>query len=58
MLSQAEQILLDEAPFMPIFYDENFRLEQLNVKNFPENAMNYMDLTEVYLVPKEKMKKK
>lgn len=58
ILSQAEQIVLDEAPFMPIFYDENFRLEQLNVRNFPENAMNYMDLSVVYLIPKDKMPKK
>ena len=58
LLSRAEQIVLDEAPIMPIFYDENFRLEQLNVRNFPENAMNYMDLSVVYLVPKDKMPKK
>jgi peptide/nickel transport system substrate-binding protein len=58
ILSKAEQVLLDEAPFMPIFYDENFRLEQLNVRNFPENAMNYMDLSVVYLIPKDKMPKK
>jgi peptide/nickel transport system substrate-binding protein len=58
ILAQAEQVLLDEAPFMPIFYDENFRLEQLNVSNFPENAMTYMDLSVVYLTPKDKMPKK
>lgn len=58
LLSKAEQVVLDEAPFMPIFYDENFRLEQLNVRNFPENAMNYMDLSVVYLIPKDKMPKK
>jgi peptide/nickel transport system substrate-binding protein len=58
LLSRAEQIVLDEAAFMPIFYDENFRLEQLNVRNFPENAMNYMDLSVVYLIPKDKMPKK
>ena len=58
ILAKAEQVLLDEAPFMPIFYDENFRLEQLNVRNFPENAMNYMDLSVVYLIPKDKMPKK
>lgn len=57
MLTQAEQIVLDEGAFMPVFYDENFRLEQLNVRNFPENAMNYMDLSVVYLIPKDKMKK-
>ena len=53
--TQAENILLDEAPFVPIFYDENYRLEQLNVRNFPENAMNYMDLSVVYLVPYDKL---
>jgi peptide/nickel transport system substrate-binding protein len=58
ILSQAEQVLLDEAPFMPIFYDENFSLEQLYVRNFPVNAMNYMDLSVVYLVPKDKVVKK
>lgn len=58
MLSRAEQIVLDEAPFMPIFYDDNYRLEQLNVRNFPENPMNYMDLSVVYLIPKDKMPKK
>lgn len=58
LLSKAEQIVLDEAAFMPIFYDENYRLEQLNVRNFPENPMNYMDLSVVYLIPKDKMPKK
>lgn len=58
LLSQAEQVVLDEAPFMPIFYDENYSLEQLNVRNFPQNALNYFDLSVVYLVPKDKMPKK
>jgi len=58
LLSQAENIALEEAPVMPIFYDENYRLEQLNVRNFPENPMNYMDLTEVYLIPPDKMAKR
>ena len=58
LLSQAEQIVLDESPFMPIFYQENFRLEQANVRNFPENVLNYMDLTEVYLIPKVKLNKR
>jgi peptide/nickel transport system substrate-binding protein len=58
MLSQAEQVMLEDAPIMPIYYEDNYRLEQLNVRNFPENAMNYMDLTTVYLIPKDKMPKK
>ncbi len=58
LLSKAEQIVLDDAPFMPIFYDENFRLEQANVANFPENALNYMDLSDVYFTQKEKAAEK
>lgn len=58
MLAKAERIMLEDAPFMPIFYDENFRLEQLNVRNLPENVMNYMDLTTTYFIPLDKLKKK
>lgn len=58
LLSQAEQVVLDEAPFMPVFYDENYSLEQLNVRNFPQNPLNYFDLSVVYLIPKDKMPKK
>lgn len=58
ILTEAENIMLSEAPIMAIFYDDNYRLEQLNVRNFPENALNYMDLTEVYLIPPDKMPKK
>ncbi len=52
LLSQAEQIILDEAAFIPLFYDENFRLEQKTVQNFPENSLNYMDMREIWLKPK------
>lgn len=52
---QADQIVLDEAAFMPIFYDENDRLVQKNVRNYPANAMEYRDLTRVYVIPKDKL---
>ena len=58
LLSKAEQIMLNDAPCMPIFYNENYRLEQLNVRNFSENAMNYMDLSIVYLIPENRMNKR
>ncbi|MBL4669522.1 MAG: ABC transporter substrate-binding protein [Flavobacteriales bacterium] len=45
---QADQVASDEAAVMPIFYDENTRLIQVYVKNFPSNAMEYRDMTEVY----------
>lgn len=58
LLAKAEQLVLEDAPVMPIFYDENFRLEQLNVRNLPENIMNYMCLADTYLIPPDKIKKK
>ncbi|WP_317899646.1 ABC transporter substrate-binding protein [Aurantibacillus circumpalustris] len=54
LFSKAEQIVLDEAACMPLFYDENFRLEQKNVRNLPENPMNYIDMSTTYLIPKKK----
>ena len=45
---QADQIAVDEAAIIPIFYDENTRLIQVYVKNFPSNSMEYRDMTKVY----------
>ena len=48
LFRQVDQIAVDEAAIMPIFYDENTRLIQVYVKNFPSNSMEYRDMTEVY----------
>ena len=55
---QADQVQIDDAAIMPIFYDENYRLIQSYVKNFDANAMEYRDLVNVYFEPKEKMEEK
>lgn len=57
LLSRAEAIVVADAPFMPIFYDENFKLEQKGVRNLPENAINFIDLTRTYVIPADKLKK-
>jgi peptide/nickel transport system substrate-binding protein len=54
---QADQIAIDEAAIMPIFYDEIYRLVQNNVKGFDVNAMEYRDLSRVYFVPEEENNK-
>lgn len=54
----ADQVAIDDGAFMPIFYDENYRMLQNNVKNFPANAMEYRDLSQVYFVPIEEKKAK
>jgi peptide/nickel transport system substrate-binding protein len=46
---KAEQIMMDDAPIMVLWYDENYRLVQSRVKNFFLNPMRIRDLSEVYL---------
>lgn len=58
LYTQADQVGIDEAAIMPIFYDEIYRLIQTNVRDFNVNAMEYRDLSRVYFVPDEEKDKK
>ncbi|HIA10800.1 MAG TPA: peptide ABC transporter substrate-binding protein [Flavobacteriales bacterium] len=46
--AQAEQIMMDDAPIVILWYDEQYRLLQSNVRNFYINAMHFRDFSEVY----------
>jgi oligopeptide transport system substrate-binding protein len=54
---QADQVQINDAAIMPIFYEENYRLLQTYIKNFPANAMEYRDMSRVYFEPKDIDKK-
>ncbi|MCB9034370.1 MAG: ABC transporter substrate-binding protein [Chitinophagales bacterium] len=54
LYNQADQEVIDNAAVLPTYYDIDFRLLQPNVRNCPQNAMEYREFSEVYLVPKEK----
>lgn len=43
-----DQILIDDAVVMPIYYDEFTRLIPVYVKNFPQNSIEYRDFTSVW----------
>ncbi|NLR92778.1 ABC transporter substrate-binding protein [Flammeovirga agarivorans] len=45
---KAEQILMQDAPFVVLWYDEGYRLIQRNIKDFPNNPMQYRDFSTVY----------
>lgn len=45
---KAEQLLMNEAPIIVLWYDEGYRLIQSYVQNFPNNPMQYRDFSEVY----------
>ena len=46
---QAEKILIEDAPLVVLWYDMGLRLLQSHVKNFPNNAIQFRDYSEVYL---------
>ena len=46
---QMEQIIIEEAPVVPLFYDEVTRFTHKNVKGLPNNAMNMVVLKAVRL---------
>ena len=39
-----ERILLEEAPIVPIFYDQSIRLVQPNIQGLKQNTLNVLDL--------------
>lgn len=58
LYAACDQLVMDDAAFMPVYYDENFRLLQENVRNLDNNAMEYRDFSRVFLVPKDKLPKR
>lgn len=50
---KAEQQMLDDAAIIPLFYYKDYRLLQPDVRNYPQNAMEYRNFREVYFVPED-----
>ncbi len=47
---RAEQVLMDDAVIIPLWYEGSYRLLTNNVKGLNLNAMRYYDLTKTYKV--------
>lgn len=46
--SEAEKVLMDEAPFIILWYGEDMMLVQSSVRQLETNGMRYLDLRNVY----------
>lgn len=57
LYAKLDQMLIDDAAIMPIYYDNFIRLLQRNVRNLPINAMEYRDFSKVYFSNKGKKDK-
>lgn len=54
LFAEADQILIDDAVVMPIYYDTYERLLAKKVMNFPINGMEYRDFTRVFFDDSQK----
>jgi oligopeptide transport system substrate-binding protein len=54
IFQQAETILMDEVPIIPIYFYSTKRLISTDVKNFDSNLLNFVSLTDIYLSREEK----
>lgn len=53
---KAEQILMDDAPLIVLWYESNYRLVSSKLKNFAVNPLRYFDLTRVTIDNSEEKK--
>lgn len=53
---RAEQVLMNDAPLMVLWYESNYRLISSRLKNFNVNPMRYIDLTRVMISSAEEKK--
>lgn len=49
LYAQLDQMIVDDAPVLLIYYSMNRRLLQPYVKNFPNNGMEYRNFRDVWL---------
>lgn len=49
LYAQMDEILIEEAPVMPLFYDEVVRFNQIGISGMKINAFNLLDLKTVQL---------
>lgn len=47
LFSEAEKVLMEEAPLIVLWYNEQFILQYYNVRNLETNSILYLDLTYV-----------
>lgn len=51
---KAEQIMMEDAPMIILWYGEKYRMVHSDVRNFKANPMKYYDLRRTYLKEREK----
>ena len=51
LFAEAEKIMMEQAPVIILWYQENFTLYHSDIRNFHYNSMEHFDFSDVYLKP-------
>lgn len=51
LYQQAENVMLEDAPILVLYYDEDYKMIQSQVRDFYFNPLRYKDFSKVYLKP-------
>ncbi|MBE7169661.1 MAG: ABC transporter substrate-binding protein [Williamsia sp.] len=51
MYQEMDQLVMEDAPVVPLWYDQVLRLVQPRVRNFVPNGLNLLELRKVYIQP-------
>lgn len=49
LYQQADQVMINDAPVVPLWYDKSVRLVQTNVKGFRPNGLNLLELRKTHI---------
>jgi peptide/nickel transport system substrate-binding protein len=49
LYQQMDQMVIDDAPVVPLFYDEVIRLVQPRVKQFKPDGLNMLELRRTFI---------
>jgi peptide/nickel transport system substrate-binding protein len=49
LYQQADQVMINDAPVVPLWYDKSVRLVQTNVKGFTPNGLNLLELRKTHI---------
>lgn len=49
LYQQADQLMINDAPVVPLWYDKSVRLFQTNVKGFRANGLNLLELRKTHM---------
>jgi peptide/nickel transport system substrate-binding protein len=49
LYQQADQVMIEDAPVVPLFYDEVVHLVQPGIEGFPPNSLNLLELRRVQI---------